>query len=216
MGLFRKKEKRDELKYVLFKVKHDLVSSLSIIDNDVSCMGKYWPLFVDVYQKAKAAGVDVSSIEPGMEDEVNKLIKSTREEVDYCRWYLSAMIMKIQKIDKKNYSLSQLSVLKCVHEALSGFRPRYDLENKQRIHVEGEDFKILGNEGLFLQVLYNLFTNADYFIFGAQGGDLYLTTVQTAHSNELHVRDTGCGIPKNILQRKPAKQGLDCIFAKVP
>lgn len=85
----------------------------------------------------------------------------------------------------------------CIDSALQ----RYPFAEAERnlVHVEGEDFHFQGDDLLMAHVLFNLIKNALWHIARQQRGEITIRLSPGATSNTLTFRDTGSGIPPDVL-----------------
>jgi two-component system response regulator PhcR len=88
---------------------------------------------------------------------------------------------------------------RCVDDALKSYA--FAPGEAPTIAVEGEDFEVWGSEVLMTFVLYNLLKNAIYAIRTARHGTIWIGLQPGSPFNRLLFRDTGTGIPEDVLPR---------------
>jgi signal transduction histidine kinase len=86
---------------------------------------------------------------------------------------------------------------RCVLSAISTYPFREG--ERGRVRLEGADFDVRGSEVLVTYVLYNLLKNALHAIASARKGEIVIRTLPGDARNLLLVRDTGSGIPPQVL-----------------
>lgn len=215
-------EQFNELEHVLYKVAHDLTTPLCTINSSLAIIEEYWPKFLEIYQKVKAQELEVPQIRQDILDAIQATVKTAKNSANYCNWYIPSIAMNIKQLKKENFSLKKISILECIKKAADYFTPQYELKDKSRIHIQVKDCEILGNEKLLLHIFYNLLSNADYSIRCAGKGDFYLISAQQNNFYEIHAKDTGIGISKEILRHifekyfttHRTKMGLGLFYCK--
>ncbi len=100
------------------------------------------------------------------------------------------------KLEKKKFDLVNLC-----EEALEVYRPRFEEEGiKVKLIAPKGKVMVLGDEERLKEVLFNLFQNALEAMAG-KGGELTVEVRETPHKIILAVRDTGPGIPPEVLKQ---------------
>ena len=73
---------------------------------------------------------------------------------------------------------------------------------QERVHLHGEvDFIVLGSEPLLTHVIFNLLRNALFHTGRAGKGEIDIHLEYAASRGLIRVRDTGPGIPPDVLPR---------------
>jgi signal transduction histidine kinase len=75
------------------------------------------------------------------------------------------------------------------------FRKRYI----KVVKPKGEPLNFVGNRHAFVQVFVNLFINSMFAM--PDGGEIQVKFTSKPDGFEIHLRDTGCGIPEDVLPR---------------
>lgn len=111
-------------------------------------------------------------------------------------------LLELSRIESREYSLKteKLSLKHEVERALSILAPRLE-EKKIRVDTQvAEDLpSVLADRDQLKQVLLNLLENA--VKFNHEGGKIKVTAAKKGSFVETCVQDTGCGIPKDSVNR---------------
>jgi two-component system CAI-1 autoinducer sensor kinase/phosphatase CqsS len=107
--------------------------------------------------------------------------------------------MLLVKVSKSPASpLTFCSVQSCVDKAISNYP--LTPEEAARIHwKKTEDFYFLGNEDLFIHVLFNLIKNSLRATAPLEDAKISIWINKTTGENALHVKDNGPGIAKQVM-----------------
>lgn len=99
-----------------------------------------------------------------------------------------------QKSGRSYFSISALT-----RKALDEYSYESEKE-RERVHLqEGDDFLFQGVETMYVFVLFNLIMNALYFLRSYPDGSIDIHFQCGESRNKVFVRDTGPGVPKEIL-----------------
>ena len=96
--------------------------------------------------------------------------------------------------------LTPLSAKQCLKDALERF-PLHPLQRERMGPILGEDFYFSGVKLLFDFVVFNLLNNALHAIAAANKGVISITLEPSDEFHRIRFRDTGCGIPADVLPR---------------
>lgn len=92
------------------------------------------------------------------------------------------------------------SVQACVDKALDDY-PFLPHEAEKVNFNRENDFVFLGSDTLFMYALFNLIKNSLYYIAKAGKGEIFIRLEQGLADNTLYFKDTGFGIPVEVLPR---------------
>jgi len=87
----------------------------------------------------------------------------------------------------------------CINKALDTYPFQKD-ERKHIVYNNNIDFYFRGSDIMLIYIIYNLISNALYFIAKAEKGNIEIWLEHSDNINLIHFRDTGSGIPEDELQ----------------
>ena len=109
------------------------------------------------------------------------------------------LLTKLQRINFEFTEFSVCSAGNCIRTAINEFNKLFDSTFRKINFIKENDFKFLGNFTLAMHVIMNLLKNAVFYIQKASKGEITIWFTQTAKTNEIHFKDTGTGIPTQVL-----------------
>lgn len=102
-------------------------------------------------------------------------------------------------IDTTSFKL--LSALDLARESVADFAYR-EAEHANRVSVAGGDFKFMGDPVMVKYVLYNLITNALYYVKVLPDAEIIIAVMPDTNGvNQIEVRDTGPGIAPDAIPK---------------
>ena len=102
-------------------------------------------------------------------------------------------------IDTTSFKL--LSALDLAGESVADFAYR-EAEHANRVSVTGGDFKFMGDPVMVKYVLYNLITNALYYVKVLPHAEIIIAVMPAVNgANQIEVRDTGPGIESEAIPK---------------
>lgn len=147
---------------------------------------------------AAAAG-EAPAISPDMLELLEDSPRAIRSLVDRANMLIRLLLINVAENPEERSDYRRFSVGRCVREALATYPFRE--EERRLVRVEGADFEVFGSEVLLSYVIYNLLKNALYAIASARKGEILILTEPAEPANRLRFRDTGSGIPAQVLPR---------------
>lgn len=195
----KKKHNETELERAWSVASHDLKTPLVVIRGNAKNVDQnFLSLLIDVYKKAKAAGLDVPLIRNDQFESYQKALHSTQ--------FLSERLLQYaSRLDRKlcphyfHASTKPIKIAECVKTAIDEYRPRYDLNDKSRIQVDIEDATILGNEEVIEYIVYELLANAD--AYADSDIKVTITSEKNAKHYTLRIKNTDSNIPEADLPK---------------
>lgn len=179
---------RSELEHVWAVIGHDLATPLQIIESNLNHLDKQLlPILLDGYNKAKAAGLDVSFIAPVQLERSQEMISSTKSVVDGIRQNVSRW--NHQLFSKKLSSpVHPVEIVKCIQDAIKNYQSSYSLNDRSRIRIDLHDeVTVLGNEDLIQYVIFELLSNADYAIKAMNNDEKILVSITSSKDNNNYI-----------------------------
>ncbi len=105
------------------------------------------------------------------------------------------------KIDKSKFAL--LSSNEAVKNALDEYSYEDEQEKSRVVFEKREDFEFKGDETMFVYVVFNLVKNALYYLKEYPSSQITISSILSESEdsyNQIIIKDTGPGIPKNKLE----------------
>jgi signal transduction histidine kinase len=203
-GLFahRKEQLQQEkmriIETVSASLSHELRTPLSAINLGNSATKEYLNDLIDTYHLAKNAGLPVKSLRNSQFEILQSALQGIEASMKYASVILSMLLVSSEqsKIKKEHFTL--ISISNCIEEALK--RYPFLSDEKSLVNWEkGPDFYFIGNEVLTMHIVFNLLKNSIYYTKAAGKGNIRIWLETENKINKLYFRDTGQGIPQDIL-----------------
>ena len=180
-------------------IAHELRTPLLSIHSAAKGTNRYLPEVLETYRHA----ISLKNVDSPIPDKHLKVVDTALDDiVSETRQALTMIDMLLTNIGGEHiYSdeTESYSVKDCLNEALR----RYPLREEQRalVKIQGkEDFFINGSKLLLTHVFFNLLKNAIYAINAKNSaGKITIKATAGTKDNKLSFKDTGIGIPPNIL-----------------
>ena len=204
-GMFaHNREKMEQTKLEIVRslgasIAHELRTPLLAIQMGVSGTKEYFPSLIKAYKIAKANNLEIDPIQSRHLQILNDVFDIIESEVTYSHTIINMILMNVKQdiasvSDFKSYSMHE-----CVEEALV----RYPFKTGERdlvSFINADDFKFYGDKTLMVHVLFNLLKNSLYYIQAARKGEIHIWLDKNSNENVLYFKDTGQGIPDEILK----------------
>ena len=112
---------------------------------------------------------------------------------------IDMLLMAARPLDQQKFVPLHARAL--LEQAVARY-PYASRAEQDRVHLrEGEDFVLLGSEPLLTHVIFNLLRNALFHTGRAGKGEIEIGLRRDALTGSIRVRDTGPGIPPDVLPR---------------
>lgn len=202
-------------------IAHELRTPLATISLLANNFKKIHPSLLQVYKDCEVEG----KIEKPLSQSKLHLIEistETLEDISKSGLFLVDLMLNNIKNEHASFECKQLSISKCLNDALNRY-PFNSQEQRNLINIkEIQDFSFLGNEHLFINVMYNLIKNALYSLEKAGKGSIEIWAEIGEKANKCYFKDTGVGIHKENLPHifdkffsdKEAGAGIGLSFCK--
>jgi signal transduction histidine kinase len=180
-------------------IAHEMRTPLMGIAAEARWLTKVMPVLLDCYQQVISSAPEsieepISPIHlktlPHVSDILDKTTRNAFTIID--------MLMMNLKDTPMDSSLEICSINSCIREALSAY-PLTDKEQTLIHWEENKDFSFKGNDLLIHHVLFNLLKNGLFYVKKSGGSGIFIRTEITDNANILSFKDTGAGIPSDIL-----------------
>ncbi len=188
--------KGKSLELLAASVAHELRTPLATIKMGAKALENDLETLFEAY-----ANVDKSKLGKSIPNSrlsgIRKMLPNINTAVRSANNIIDLLVSKsgLSAIDTRKFK--KCSIANCVNAALD----EYPLNDEQRslIHWQPGGFDFQGDEALFKHVIFNLLKNSLYYVKAASKGDIQIWTEEGDEYNVLHFKDTGQGIPKNVL-----------------
>lgn len=179
-------------------IAHEMRTPLMGISAEARWLKKVIPILLESYEIAtKLPATTIPPILPihlQALQEISEIFEKTTRNA----FTIIDMLMMNFNENPLETTLEVCSISSCIKEALSSY-PLTE-EEKKVIHSEAsEDFSFKGNGLLIQHVLFNLIKNALYYVKKSRNGAIFIRAEKSKNSNILLFKDTGTGIPEDIL-----------------
>ncbi len=199
-------ELREAVMVLAGSIAHDLRTPLAILAINTEILEQYWPIWIELYQLATAAGINLTSLEkrlpsPELLSKLNNCIIQMRHTTQEMREFITSTLNTLSKTLAKKLTpedLSRCHMWHCLFNALE--RYPFAKDEKKYIHWnQGYDFEFMGHEVLMIRVLFNLVNNALEQIRFKKQGEIFISAEADSSTNILRIKDTAGGVPPEML-----------------
>lgn len=184
---------------VTSNIAHELRTPLLGIKSGAAGLRQYLPSLLDAYRLAKAHNLNVEPIRGAHMQSMQGVLERIESEANHSNTIIDMLLMNTRADGLGPESLGVCSISKCVEAALD----RYPFSSEKERHLvywnNEAEFQFRGIELLMVHVVFNLMKNALYAIAKGGKGSVFIRSASTARCNILTFRDTGVGIPPEIL-----------------
>jgi len=181
-------------------IAHELRTPLLGIKSGAAGLQQYLPTLLDAYRMAKGQGLAVQPIRLTHLNSMQGVLERIEGEADHSNTIIDMLLMNTRTDGFSPEKFSVCSIGLCVEAALQRY-PFSSEKERQRVVWDnnGVNFNFLGIELLMVHVLFNLMKNALYYIAKAGKGEIVIRLEKTQQGNTLIFKDTGAGIPPEVL-----------------
>ena len=180
-------------------IAHELRTPLLGIKTGAVGLQRYLPTLLAAYQIAQEQGLAVEPIRRVHLNAMHGVLERIENEAEHSNTIIDMLLMNTRIDGFKQKDLSPCSINQCLETALQRY-PFASEKEKQLIVIDNKScFNFLGIELLMIHVLFNLMKNALYHIAKAGKGTIFICLHKTAKENILIFKDTGSGIPPEVL-----------------
>lgn len=194
------KERLSAMLTAASNIAHELRTPLLGIKSGASGLQHYLPTLLETYRMAKEQGLAVEPIRTVHLHSMHGVLERIEGEADHSNIIIDMLLMNARMDGDMPERLSDCSIGQCVETALRRY-PFASERERQLVKWDnaGTDFNFRGVELLMVHVLFNLLKNALYHVARADKGGVSIRLEKMPHGNVLIFRDTGTGIPSEVL-----------------
>lgn len=179
-------------------IAHEMRTPLLGIKSGAKGLRKHLPALVGGYEAARQAGLAVPDVRQAHLDAMAGVLTRIENEIDHSNVIIDMLLMNTRTRESLPVS-SDCSMMASVEKALQRYPFTSGHEREMVSCHHDVDFRFRGDELLMVHVLFNLMKNALFFIAKAGKGEVDIRLELCPHGNVLRFRDTGTGIPPEIL-----------------
>jgi len=180
-------------------IAHELRTPLLGIKTGAAGLRRYLPTLLETYNTAKEHGLRVKPIRLAHLHSMHGVLKRIESEADHSNVIIDMLLKNTGLNGFQTEHMTVCSIACCVETALQRYPFVSKKERQQIIWNHEIDFSFNGIEILMVHILFNLMKNALYHIAKANQGEIQIKLQKTQRGNILIFRDTGTGIPPQVL-----------------
>lgn len=191
-------------------VAHEVRTPLATIRMQTQELSVAWPTVLDGYRRAVEHGLVEDRLRSGQLERLPTLLAAIRSEVDGTQAVIEMALASItlERLDRGSFVPH--GVAQCVDSALERYPFRASERERVVVRAIPAGWCFRGSDTLLVYVLFNLLKNALQAMRthhaaqpGARedGGRIEISARQSGGFYQLCVRDTGPGIPPDVLPR---------------
>ncbi|KAA6129794.1 sensor histidine kinase [Cupriavidus cauae] len=195
-------------------VAHEVRTPLATIRMQTQELAVAWPTVLDGYRRAVEHGLIEDQLRPAQLERLPTLLAAIRSEVDGTQAVIEMALASItlERLDRGSFVPH--GVAQCVDSALERYPFRAGERERVSVHAIPAGWRFRGSDTLLVYVLFNLLKNALQAMRAHQGahqganpaaredgGRIEISARESGGFYQLRVRDTGPGIPPDVLPR---------------
>ena len=178
-------------------IAHELRTPLLGISAGAAGVKTHLPALLQAYRLAQENQLDIMPIRKAHLNAMEEVMSRIEMEARYANTMVDMLIVSARGV-RAARRLETCSINQCIAQAVQ----RYPFATGERQLVDwqpGADFTFRGSELQIVHVLFNLMKNALRHLQQAGKGSITISTQASAHWGTLIFRDTGTGVPPEIL-----------------
>ncbi len=179
-------------------IAHELRTPLAAIQFGISGIKTYLPTLVKAYNTAKNHSLEIEPIQPRNLKILSEVFDNIESEVRYSETIINMLLMNVKQQGVSTADFKMCSMSECIAEAVRRY-PFKPNEENWITWVNNNDFSFYGDKTLMVHILFNLLKNSLYYIQAAKKGKIKIWCEKKENSNILYFKDTGQGIPDDVL-----------------
>jgi len=185
------KSKVTLMKSLSGSIAHEMRNPLNSITSAIASLHARLPKKPDSSNIAQRYDISHSSL-----ISIHHVIEESSNTLNRANKIIDSILTSMQGGEVTTKGFICIEAVDAIKAAVNSF-PYSDTDEKSFIHVNTfQDFDFLGDRDLFAYVLFNLLKNSLYYK-NKRGFRIDITADSTPSANNIRIRDTGPGIPKN-------------------
>jgi two-component system CAI-1 autoinducer sensor kinase/phosphatase CqsS len=186
-------------------IAHELRTPLGSLQIAGRAIRRYLPNLLDSHRLAEQAGLPVAELRSIHLQALERGIDVIEHEVSHAHTVIDMLLLAARPVGQLHFE--PLQARACVERALAGY-PYASQDERERVQLvpSSGDFTLQGSELLLSHVVFNLLRNALFHTGRAGKGEIRVSIEPAvpgdhAQQHRIRVRDTGPGIPPDVLPR---------------
>lgn len=182
-------------------IAHELRTPLGSLRIAGQAIRRFLPELIRSHRVAYEAGLNVSELRGAHLNALERSLEVIDHEVTHANTVIDMLLLAARPIGK--LQLEMVHARQCIEQALERY-PYNSRHEQERIHFDrssAADFRLQASETLLVHVIFNLLRNALFHTGRAGKGEIYLSIENVPNEHRIRVRDTGPGIPPDVLPR---------------
>ncbi|MDO8953287.1 MAG: PAS domain-containing sensor histidine kinase [Gammaproteobacteria bacterium] len=193
-------EKVEAMKLLAATIAHELRTPLASISALATSIEYFLPHLVEAYDLADHHRLPITNINPDQIKALRDLPADFIQIINSANTFINMLLAKVNLEQAKPGNFTTFSMATCVDKALKQYP--FNIGGKEMIRWDNtNDFLFRGDENLSTYVIFNLLKNAIYYVTAAGKGEILIWLECDEEFNKLHFKDTGKGIPPEVLER---------------
>lgn len=180
-------------------IAHELRTPLLGIKSGATGLQNYLPSLLSTYHIAQSHGLVTEPIRLAHLNAMHGVLTRISDEAEHSNTIIDMLLMNTRADVYQPDTLSVCSINQCVETALKRYPFVSEKERQLLAWDNAADFNFLGIELMMVHVLFNLMKNALYYIAKSGKGRVTIQTHTSPQGNVLVFKDTGAGIPPDVL-----------------
>lgn len=198
---FIRQERLRAMNEAALNISNQLQAPLHLIKTGAVSLTKYMPQLIDGVQLAKQHHHPLGEIDPRHLRAIGEVPEKIESEIEHALAVVDMLLMNSSSTPLESIELGRCSMRSCIEQALSRFPYKSEQEQSKVVWRLRDDFVFEGSERLMVHTLLNLLKNALHAVAAKGTGIVEVSTEAGERQNRLAVRDTGTGVPPQLLPR---------------
>jgi signal transduction histidine kinase len=194
-----KQERLDTMLMAASNIAHELRTPLLGVKSAAVGLARYLPVLLDTYQQARRHGLKVPEIRSARYEAMLGSLARIEQEAEHSNTIIDMLLVNSRQERPIAEGFGSVSMSRCIDVMLTRYPFSSPRERERVIYDRSSDFSFVGSELLMVHVFFNLMKNALRSVASARKGNIRLWLSPGETHNAVHFRDTGLGIPQNVL-----------------
>jgi signal transduction histidine kinase len=194
--------KQEKLRAILAaasNIAHELRTPLLGVKSAATGLGRYLPVLLDAYQQARHHGLKVAEIRTAHYEAMVGSLARIEQEAEHSNTIIDMLLINSRQEKPATEGFGSVSMARCIDLMLARYPFSSPRERERVNYNRSADFSFVGSELLMVHVFFNLMKNALRSVARTRMGEIRLWLLPGEEQNAVYFRDTGMGIPENVL-----------------